>query len=131
MAGRGKSESPHGGGADMIRADPVDNAAIASGLPNFSGPLDFSQILAVADALPIMIAFIGRDERYGFVNRALADWFELPRKDILGKRMSDMLGEEDYRARQPLLAAAFAGERQFFAADFHHPTRGLLAVQAD
>jgi len=115
----------------MMREDPVDNAAIASGLPNFTGTLEFSQILAVADALPIMIAFIGRDERYGFVNRALADWFELPRKDILGRRMNEMLGEEDYRARQPLLAAAFAGERQFFAADFHHPTRGLLAVQAD
>jgi len=131
MAGRGKNESPHGDAADMMREDPVDNAAIASGLPNLTGPLDFSQILAVADALPIMIAFIGRDERYRFVNRALADWFELPRKDILGKRMDEMLGEEDYRARQPLLAAAFGGERQFFAADFHHPTRGLLAVQAD
>jgi len=131
MADRGKSESPQGGAADVMREDPVDNAAIASGLPNFTGTLEFSQILAVADALPIMIAFIGRDERYGFVNRALADWFELPRKDILGRRMNEMLGEEDYRARQPLLAAAFAGERQFFAADFHHPTRGLLAVQAD
>jgi len=45
--------------------------------------------------------------------------------------MDEMLGAEDYRARQPLLKAAYAGERQFFAADFHHPSRGLLAVQAD
>ncbi|MCL6741844.1 PAS domain S-box protein [Sphingomonas sp. RB56-2] len=100
-------------------------------MPDFATTIDFAQILAVADALPIMIAFIGRDERYSFVNRALADWFERPRKDILGRRMSDMLGEEDYRARKPLFDAALAGERQFFAADFHHPTRGLLAVQAD
>src|SRR5262245_17867644 len=116
MADRGKNESPHGGTAEKRRADPADDAAITAGLPNLAGPFDFARILAVADALPIMIAFIGRDERYRFVNRALADWFERPRKDILGKRMSDMLGEEDYRARQPLLAAAFAGERQFFAA---------------
>src|SRR6185503_3020396 len=86
---------------------------------------------AVADALPIMIGFIDRSERYRFVNRALADWFERPRREMLGRRMDEMLGAEDYRARQPLLAEAFAGERQFFAADFHHPTRGLLAVQAD
>jgi len=100
-------------------------------MPDFPAAIDFSQILAVADALPIMIGFIDREERYSFVNRALADWFERPRKDILGRRMSDMLGEEDYRDRKPLFDAALAGDRQFFAADFHHPTRGLLAVQAD
>ncbi len=43
-----------------------------------------------------MIGFVDREERYRFVNRALADWFERPRKDILGKTMSEMLGEEDY-----------------------------------
>src|SRR4030095_1909755 len=117
MAGRGKNESPGGGTEEVMRDDPAERAAIAEGLPNLAGPLDFSQILAVADALPIMIGFIDRDERYRFVNRALADWFERPRKDILGRRMNEMLGEEDYRARQPLVAAAFAGERQFFAAD--------------
>ena len=38
MAGRGKIESPHGDAADMMREDPVDNAAIASGLPNLTRP---------------------------------------------------------------------------------------------
>ena len=109
----------------------VERAAVAQGLPNLGVSFDFSQILAVADALPIMIGFIDREERYRFVNRALADWFELPRREILGRALNEMLGEEDFRARQPLVAAAFAGERQWFAADFHHPTRGLLAVQAD
>ena len=128
MADRGKNESPNGGASELDRSD---SAVIAEGLPPLAGPLDFSQILSVADALPIMIGFVDREERYRFVNRALADWFERPRREILGRHMSDMLGEEDYRARQPFFAAAFAGERQFFAADFHHPTRGLLAVQAD
>jgi PAS domain S-box-containing protein len=100
-------------------------------LPDPSGAFDFSQILGVADALPIMIGFIDREERYRFVNKALAEWFEKPRKEILGRTMRDMLGDENYAARQPLVAAAFAGERQWFAADFHHPTRGVLAVQAD
>ena len=131
MAGRGKADSPAGGIADVARDLAAAETAGRGVLPDFAATIDFAQILAVADALPIMIAFIGRDERYSFVNRALADWFERPRKDILGRRMSDMLGEEDYRARKPLFDAALAGERQFFAADFHHPTRGLLAVQAD
>jgi PAS domain S-box-containing protein len=128
MAGRGKNESPSGGTADLTRDDPA-SADVPAGM--LTGPLDFSRILAVADALPIMIGFVDREERYRFVNRALADWFERPRKDIIGRPMSEMLGKEDYRARKPFFAAAFRGERQFFAADFHHPTRGLLAVQAD
>jgi len=131
MANRGKDESPGGGTADVKRDDLADRAAVAAGFPNLGEPFDFSQILAVADALPIMIGFIDRSERYRFVNRALADWFERPRREMLGRRMDEMLGAEDYRARQPLLKAAYAGERQFFAADFHHPSRGLLAVQAD
>jgi PAS domain S-box-containing protein len=130
MAGRGKIESPKGG---AMEADDgaMELAAVAGSLPNLGGPLDFSQILAVADALPIMIGFMDREQRYRFVNKALADWFERPRKDILGQTMREMVGEENYAARQPLVAAAFAGERQWFAADFEHPTRGHLAVQAD
>jgi len=123
MAGRGKIESPAGEVADKPRDD-GDAAKMAAGF-------DFSQILGVADALPVMIGFIDREERYRFVNRALADWFEVPRREILGRTVREMLSEEDYRDRQPLIAAALAGEREWFAADFHHPTRGLLAVQAD
>ncbi|WP_294121429.1 PAS domain-containing sensor histidine kinase, partial [Sphingomonas sp.] len=129
MAGRGKADSPEGDVAVVAREGSAGPAS--DWLPDFAGPLDFSQILGVADALPIMIGFIDRNERYSFVNRALAEWFERPRKEILGRRMIEMLGEEDYRNRKPLFDAALAGERQFFAADFHHPTRGLLAVQAD
>ena len=133
MADRGKNESPAGDAVDKPRddGDAQGLAAVAGSLPGLGATLDFSQILAVADALPIMIGFVDRKERYLFVNRALAEWFERPRKDILGQKMRDMLGEENYRARQPLVAAAFAGERQWFAADFHHPSRGLLAVQTD
>ena len=131
MAGRGKNESPEGDAARAAQGRALESAAVAQIMPNLGGPLDFSQILGVADALPIMIGFIDREERYRFVNKALADWFERPRKEILGRTMHDMLGERNYAARKPLVAAAFAGERQWFAADFEHPTRGLLAVQAD
>lgn len=130
MAGRGKKESPKGDAVESADGS-AELAAVAQSLPNAGGAFDFSQILAVSDALPIMIGFIDREERYRFVNRALADWFERPRKEILGRTMRDMLGEVNYAARLPLVAAAFAGERQWFAADFEHPTRGLLAVQAD
>ena len=42
-------------------------------------------LLALADLLPVMTAFIGRDLRYRFVNKPLAEWLERPRSEILGQ----------------------------------------------
>ncbi|HKH29299.1 MAG TPA: PAS domain-containing protein, partial [Sphingomicrobium sp.] len=66
-----------------------------------------------------------------FMNKPMADWFERPRAKLLGLTMRELLGEEAWAMREPLIAAAFAGERTFFAADFKHPTRGSLAVQTN
>ena len=88
-------------------------------------------MLAIADALPVLIAYLDTNQRYLFVNQALADWLGRPRKEILGRTMRELLGEETYRSREPMIAAALAGERQWFAAGFDHPARGQLAVQSE
>jgi len=88
-------------------------------------------MLAVADLLPIMCCYVGRDETVRFVNKPLADYLEQPREALLGRPVREMLGEETYRARKALIAAALGGERQFFVAEFDHPTRGSAAVQAE
>ena len=95
------------------------------------GSFDFAGILAVADMLPVMVAFADRDLRYRFMNKPMADWFEKPRSELLGLTMRELLGEEAWKMREPLVAAAMAGERKFFASDFVHPTRGSLAVQTN
>ena len=95
------------------------------------GAFDFAGILAVADMLPVMVAFVDRDLRYRFMNKPMADWFERPRSALLGLTMREALGEEAWAPREPLVAAAMGGERKFFASDFNHPTRGSLAVQTN
>ena len=92
---------------------------------------DFSSILGVADALPVMIGFCDTSLRYRFVNRGLADWFGRPRAAILGRTMREIIGDETYRTREPMLAAALAGERQWFASEYEHPSRGPLAIQSE
>ena len=92
---------------------------------------DFAQVLGIADALPMPIAFLDRERRYRFVNRAFAEFFERPRAAILGKSVAELLGEAIYKVRQPMFDAAFAGERQYFVADFPHPSRGPLHIQAE
>jgi PAS domain S-box-containing protein len=91
----------------------------------------FAGILAVADMLPVMVAYVDKDLRYRFMNKPMADWFERPRAELLGLHMRELLGPEVWEHREPLVAAAMAGERKFFATDFPHPTRGNLAVQTN
>jgi PAS domain S-box-containing protein len=107
-------------------AQPVQERANAA-----TGGFDFASILAVADALPMPIAYLDEEQRYRFINKAFAEFFERPRSSILGLTAKELLGDEVYAIRKPLFDAAYAGERQWFAADFPHPTRGPLAVQAE
>ena len=95
------------------------------------GGFDFTGMLAVADMLPVMVAFVGEDLRYRFMNKPMADWFERPRAELLGLTMRELLGEEAWAIREPLIEAAFNGERKFFASNFQHATRGSLAVQTN
>ena len=43
--------------------------------PEMFSPLG---ILALADALPVMTAYIDAEQRYRFLNKPLAEWFERP-----------------------------------------------------
>lgn len=118
------------GGGSVPDSRPI---ADASRLPGqlADGSLDFSATLAIADLLPVMIAYVDRGLHYRFVNRPLADWLERPRPEILGRHMREIIGEAAFQGREPMLQAALAGERKFFVSEFNHPTRGSLAVQSD
>ena len=133
MADWGEVESPRGEGVSRGRdgGSASDVKAVAAGLAGLPGPVDFTGVLAIADALPVMIAYLDRDQRYRFLNRTLADWLERSRKDVLGQTMSQVLGKKAYKFRQPMIEAALAGERQWFIADFDHPSRGALTVQTE
>jgi PAS domain S-box-containing protein len=93
----------------------------------FSGP----GLLALADLLPVMTAYLDKDLRYRFINKPLAEWLEQPRREMIGKTMREVLGDKAFEERVPMLEAALSGERVFFAATFDHPSRGLVAAQSD
>ncbi|MCY7280081.1 MAG: PAS domain-containing protein [Sphingomonas bacterium] len=92
---------------------------------------DFRQMLAVADALPMALAFVDIELRYRFVNQALADFFGRRRGELLGRTMGEILDAKAMADRKPMLDQALAGERVWFAAEYDHPTRGPLALQSE
>ena len=126
MAGRGVIES-----RKRSHAGQPTEAALKPDAAADPARFDFAAVLGIADAIPMMIAYLDIHQRYRFVNRALADWFDRPRADILGRTMQEVIGDAAYAPRAPIVHAALAGERQWFAADYDHPARGPLAVQSE
>ena len=131
MADWGEVESPKGESdpGKLDEAAIADIQAVASSLAILPGPVNFAAVLAIADSLPVMIAYLDAKQRYLFLNRTLADWLEQSRKAILGRTMAEVIGKEAYKYRRPMVEAALRGEQQWFIADFNHPSRGKLTVQ--
>jgi PAS domain S-box-containing protein len=143
MAQGGGKKRGNGGGEPLIASERFEGPAsatlelsldelLAKPLPRhmpaemFTGP----GLIALADLLPMMTAFVDRDETVRFLNKPMAEFLGQPRHDLLDRPVREMMGEDTYRERKPLIEAALAGERQFFVAEFQHPSRGKVAVQA-
>jgi len=133
MAGKGKQKGQSVGAATaapgLAKLATLPGDQLPPGMPPemFTPP----GMLAIADFLPVMTAFVDRELRYRFVNHAFAEWFEQPRKTILGSHMRDVMGAQAFAGREAFLEAALAGERQWFAATFDHPQRGPVALHID
>ncbi|QJE74157.1 PAS domain-containing protein [Aerophototrophica crusticola] len=89
-----------------------------------------ARLRLLTDAMPALIARIGPDLRYQFVNAAYRDWFGLEPDHVLGRSMPKVLGREAYEVIAPRVAAALAGERVSFEAEMPYPC-GPRVVRAD
>ena len=64
----------------------------------------------MADALPVLIAYVGADGRYQFSNAGYEHWLGLPRDACNGRHMRDVLGEAAYATLKEHVEAALAGQ---------------------
>ena len=121
MKDRGGDDSQPAGEAGEQRQTPVTDAV----------GFDFNSLIAIADALPVMVAYCDANQVYRFCNSGIANWFGRPRSSILGRSIREVMGEQAYAVRRGAIEAALEGERQWFAAIFDHPTRGQRTVQSE
>ncbi|KQP12508.1 hypothetical protein ASF43_19845 [Pseudorhodoferax sp. Leaf267] len=77
---------------------------------------------SVAEAIPAMVAVVGADGRYRFVNGAFERWHGRARAEVLGRTLDEVLGHDEYNPARPWLARAMAGEAVDYKIGF--PTRG-------
>ena len=86
------------------------------------------KLRAIADALPVLISYVDKDQIFRFANKAYETWFERPLSAVLGRRVNEVMSPAMYEARRPYLERALAGERVSYEADFFRST-GAFATQ--
>jgi two-component system NtrC family sensor kinase len=86
--------------------------------------LSEAKLLALLDAIPARIAFIGRDHRHVYANREHIQKLGLPAEEIVGKTIPEVLGKEYYEKLKPFHERALAGETVEWEGWLHSPKLG-------
>ena len=70
------------------------------------------------DSLPALVNYTGRDGRYQQVNAHHEEIFQRPAAEMIGRHVSDLIGEDRYALVLPRVQRVLAGEPQAFTVDF-------------
>jgi two-component system, sensor histidine kinase len=74
------------------------------------------QLRLITDALPVLIGYLDREEKYRFANQAYQTWFNQNPKNLLGRPVREVVGEKAYAGVSGYIQRALAGERVDFEA---------------
>lgn len=69
---------------------------------------------SVTEAIPVMVAVVGADLRYRFVNGAFAKWCGAASETVPGRSVEEVLGDELYKRSRPWMDRVLAGEPVVF-----------------
>ncbi|WP_421864579.1 NahK/ErcS family hybrid sensor histidine kinase/response regulator [Motiliproteus sp.] len=72
------------------------------------------RIRLITDAVPALIAYVDKQLRFEFTNRAYEDWYGWERDDILGQQLDQVLPPPQLAKLQPYIEKALAGEQVRF-----------------
>ncbi|WP_085707437.1 PAS domain-containing sensor histidine kinase [Pseudomonas sp. B35(2017)] len=68
-----------------------------------------TELQLIINAMPILISYVDREERFRLNNAAYLDWYGLTPQELYGRTIRDVLGDEGYFPRKPYIAEALAG----------------------
>jgi len=66
------------------------------------------------DNVPVMVSYLDGEQRYRFNNRAYFQAYGITPKELYGKHVREVVGEDGYRQIQPRLDQAMTGQRVEF-----------------
>ncbi|HSJ54700.1 MAG TPA: PAS domain S-box protein, partial [Anaerolineae bacterium] len=88
------------------------------------------QLRVITNAVPVLIAYIDREQRYRFANKQYEDWFGRPWQQVIGQNVRQILGDEAYEILSPYVERALAGEVVRFHQWVPYRTAGLRYVDS-
>ncbi len=80
-----------------------------------------AQLRVIADAMPVLISYIGIDRVYRFTNRLYESWIGNKSGQVAGREVREVLGPQVYEIIRPRLDRALRGERVFFETELPYP----------
>jgi PAS domain S-box-containing protein len=80
-----------------------------------------NQLSLIANTLPVLIAQVDSDERYCFVNHMYEKWYGFSHQYLVGKTVSELLGEAQYAKVQPYIKNALSGIKVTYEDSFRYP----------
>jgi PAS domain S-box-containing protein len=72
------------------------------------------QLQLLTDALPVLIGYLDREERYQFANYGYETWFGQKPEELLGRTVREVVGEAAYQSAKGYIDRGLAGERLDF-----------------
>jgi PAS domain S-box-containing protein len=68
----------------------------------------------VMNGVPALLSYVDKDERFVYVNDAYERWHGIPKENIVGMAINELLPAEVYERSSPYYKKALAGERTVF-----------------
>ena len=105
-----------------------DPQALAeSGLPT-SGALREDGVRQLLDALPALVSYLDREERFCFANRAHEAWFGVPVASLAGVHLRDAIGSAAYARLRVAIVDALSGKTSRIEGTLSYARAGVRHV---
>ncbi len=88
------------------------------------------QLKLIADALPVLIAYIDKQQRYLYNNRTYEIWFGRPLSSLLGRPIKELFGENNYQKMLPYIKTALSGKAVTFETQYTNASGNSYWVDA-
>jgi PAS domain S-box-containing protein len=100
------------GGVVSIRRDITEQRRAEQALRDSE-----ARVRLILNSVPAAIAYIDRDQRYRFLNRAYAELRNTEPEEILGRTAEELLGSAAYAASRPHIESVLSGQIAHFQSD--------------
>ncbi len=90
-----------------------------------------TDLQAIVDHLPVLVAYVGRDGRYRYANAIYKEWSGLDYSSIIGKTIIEVVGPEHAAELEPHTQQALSGKQAIYETShvimgLHRHLRGVL-----